>query len=192
MLLQGGLEQCGKGRDMEKENVDPAPKVKHPRLPRAKKVCTCMDVASMCFGEDRTRLPSYHAPYAEFFYVVCALCCSLALQVGISPLIHSHPPDAEEDAELEQCTQIPITRARVGLKRLMKHGRMNASADVGETTPQRRCKSMKVPTLDCPRSDAMLQTPMPESVEGSDFGPPPPDTTPFHQRRWINFQPFPP
>ena len=76
--MQGGLEQCGKGRDMEKENVDPAPKVKHPRLPRAKKVCTIVDVLSLCFGEDRTRLPSYHAPYAVIFFVVCALCCSLA------------------------------------------------------------------------------------------------------------------
>lgn len=34
---------------MEKENVDPAPKAKHPRLPRAKKVCTIADVLSMCF-----------------------------------------------------------------------------------------------------------------------------------------------
>lgn len=51
--VQGGLEECGKGLDLEKENVDPATRVKHPRLPRAKKVCTIVDVFSISSGADR-------------------------------------------------------------------------------------------------------------------------------------------
>lgn len=51
---------------------------------------------------------------------------------------------------------------------------------------------MKVPTLDCTLADATLQTPMPESEPGSEFEPPPPDSSPFRQRKWILFQPCPP
>lgn len=38
--LQGGLDACVIGQDTGKENVDPTPVPKHPRMPRAKKVST--------------------------------------------------------------------------------------------------------------------------------------------------------
>ena len=106
------------------------------------------------------------------------------MQVVVSPLHQSHAAEAAEDftedADLAQCTQIPITHARKGSKRLRKHKDLKASADGGETTPipQSRSKSKKVLTADCGLADPTLQTPMPESEAGSEFGPPPPDTTP--------------
>lgn len=119
------------------------------------------------------------------FWRHCALCCSLAVQVVVSPLLHSHGPDAAEDADLEQCTQIPITQARKGLSRLKKHEQLKANAEGGENTPspQRRAKSMKVPALNCGLMDPLMQTPMPEMEAGSEFGPPPPSTTPLHLRK---------
>ena len=38
--LQGGLDACEIGQDVGKENVDPAPPPKHPRMARVKKVST--------------------------------------------------------------------------------------------------------------------------------------------------------
>ena len=139
----------------------------------------------------RTLLPIHHAPYAKSGRH-CALPVSLAVQVVVSPLIHGHPPVAAEDADLEQCTQIPITQARKGLSRLKKHEHLKANAEGGDTTPspQGRKRSMKLPTLIQGLMDPQMQTPMPKSQAASEFGPPPLDSTPHNQRKWIRFQPI--
>ena len=177
--VQGVVEQCGISRDTGKENVDPTPSRHHPRVPRAQKVCTLVDVLRMCGGAGRPRLTGYCAPNTEFV-CVCAFCCTLAPQLVVGPLQQSHAAFAAEDDDLAQCTQIPTEHARKGPKRVRKHEHLNASAEGEKTTskPQRSSKSKKVLGL----ADQMLQTPMPASEAASDFGPPPPDTTPGPQR----------
>ena len=102
----------------------------------------------------------------------------------VSPLHQSHAAEAAEDFTdadvLAQCTQTPTTRVRKGSKRLRKHEHLITFADGGNSTPipQTRSQSKKVQTADCGLADPNLQTPMPESEAGSEFGPPPPDTTP--------------
>ena len=177
--VQGVVEQCGIGRDTGKENVDPTPSRHHPRVPRAQKVCTLVDVFRMYECAGRTCLTGYCAPNTEFL-AVYALCSSLAPQLAVGPLHQSHAADAAEDDEFAQCTQIPTEHARKRPKRIRKHEHLNASAEGGKTTskPQRSSKSKQVLGL----ADPMLQTPMPASEAASDFGPPPPDTTPGPQR----------
>ena len=57
--LQGGLEACVIGQEGGKENVDPAPKPKPPRTPRAKKVSTVFVEGRRCVGADRVRLHNF-------------------------------------------------------------------------------------------------------------------------------------
>ena len=108
--------------------------------------------------------------------------------VLVSPLHQSHAAgaaeDFTEDAILAQCTQIPTTQVSKGSKRLRKHEHLITFADGGNSTPIPRTtsQSKKVQTADCGLADPSLQTPMPESEAGSEFGPPPPDTTPGHRR----------
>ena len=102
------------------------------------------------------------------------------VQVVVPPLLQVHAMDASEDVDVAQCTQIPVTNASTGFKRLRKGRLSKALADVGETTPipQRRSRSRKVSTADEGLKGMMLQTPMPESDAPNELGPPPPDSTP--------------
>lgn len=72
--LQGGLRTCGIGQEGGKENVDPAPKGKPPRTPRAKKVCTVFVNKSGSVGADRFRLPNFDAQRPSG--IGCALLCA--------------------------------------------------------------------------------------------------------------------
>lgn len=59
--LQGGLHACVIGQEVGKENVDPAPKGKPPRTPRAKKVSTVFVNRIGCVGSDRFMLHNFDA-----------------------------------------------------------------------------------------------------------------------------------
>lgn len=104
----------------------------------------------------------------------------------LGPLLQVHEGDAAEAVDVAHCTQPPLTIAKPGLKRRMKEQHRESFAAVEETTPKprRSSRSKKVATMDCRLQDPspMLQTPMPESGVGNEFGPPPPDSTPARQR----------
>ena len=103
-----------------------------------------------------------------------------AVQVVVPPLLQVHTTDAAEDVDVAQCTQIPMTNASTGFKRLRKERLSKVGADGGETTPkpQRRTSSRKVATAEYGLADMTFQTPMPESDAPNELGPPPPDSTP--------------
>ena len=108
------------------------------------------------------------------------------MQVAPSPLLQVHVADASQDVDLAQCTHTPFTQARTSFKRVRKERQGKAVAGVGETTPRplRTSVSTKQATLECGLMDltTMLQTPMPHSDVGNEFGPPPPESTPARQR----------
>lgn len=107
-----------------------------------------------------------------------------AVQVVGTQLHQSLAAEAAADVDVAHCTQIPFTQERTGLKRLRKQVQLKEFAEGGETTPkpQRRSKAKNLLTAEGGLADPMLQTPMPEIEAGSEFGPPPPDTTPGPQR----------
>ena len=84
-----------------------------------------------------------------------------------------------EDEDVFHCTQIPNTRSKATLKRTRKQEQAKACGKGGDTPPRtpRISRSRKGATA-CELDLLTLQTPMPESEAGSEFGPPPPDTTP--------------
>ena len=96
------------------------------------------------------------------------------------PLLKVHAADAGADVEVAHCTQIPITNASTGLKRMRRERQSKALAAATESTPkpQRRSRPKQVTAADCGLADMTLQTPMPESGAPNELGPPPPDSTP--------------
>lgn len=100
-----------------------------------------------------------------------------AVQVVVPPLRQV----LAADVDVAHCTQIPVTNAPTGLKRMRKERRSKALASGGgETTPkpQRPSRSRKVTSAECGLADMTLQTPMPASDAPNELGPPPPDSTP--------------
>lgn len=96
----------------------------------------------------------------------------------------------EMDAVLEDgvlnCTQPTSTHAPAGLKRPRLDRRCKASAKRGASTaiPQTTSTLKKVTTFvgGLAKETPMMQTPMPASPVGNEFGPPPPDSTPARHR----------
>ena len=129
-------------------------------------------------------LPNYDASDTEMCLSSLRRGWGLALQVVATPFLQGHAVDQAEDFDVAHCTQIPITRAHSGSKRLRKQGHQKATAKWVETTPKpaTRSTTKKLATAECVFADLTLQTPMPESEAGNEFGPPPPDTTPAFQR----------
>ena len=105
-------------------------------------------------------------------------------QVIVSPLLPGLVLDAVEAVEVAHCTQIPVTNAVTSLKRLRKQGQCSASVEGVETTPKPRTRSRSkmVETAGCSLAELTLQTPMPASMAGNEFSPPPPITTPTPHR----------
>lgn len=103
-----------------------------------------------------------------------------AVQVVQPPLLQVHAAVMAADVNLVQCTQIPLTDASTGLKRMRKERQCQELADSEETTPKphTRSKSKKMTTAECGLVHMTLQTPMPESDAPNELGPPPPDSTP--------------
>ena len=98
------------------------------------------------------------------------------------PRLPRRPKMKKVNAEVEEvahCTQIPNMRSRAALKRTRKQEQGKACGEGGDTTPRtpRICRLQNVATT-IEMNLFTLQTPMPESEAGSEFGPPPPDTTP--------------
>lgn len=118
-------------------------------------------------------LPNCNSLLGLMCLIFFAVCCCLSLQA-----------DQAEDFDVAHCTQIPLTRALSGSKRPRKQGQLKASAEWVETTPKpaTRSETKKLAMAECVFADLTLQTPMPVSEAGNDFGPPPPDTTPLPQR----------
>lgn len=83
------------------------------------------------------------------------------------------------------CTQIPPALAKGGSKRLRKTLQTKAAAEGGEPTPNtpRISTSKKAAQAKCCLKDLPQQTPMPVLDPGSEFGPPPPVTTPTPHRK---------
>ena len=109
---------------------------------------------------------------------------SLVLQVGVPPLHQVQATDASEGFDVAHCTQIPVTHARTIYKRLRKERQCKALAYGGETppNPHRSSRSKKLTTSVDGFADQTLQTPMLESDAPSEFGPPPPDSSPAPER----------
>ena len=111
--------------------------------------------------------------------------CGLwAVQVLGTQLHQSHSAEAADYLDVAHCTPIPFTQERTGLKRLRKQVQLKEFAMCGESLPkpQRTSKAKKLITAEGGLADPPLQTLMPESEAGNEFGPPPPDTTPGPQR----------
>ena len=110
----------------------------------------------------------------------------MPLQVVVPPLLQQHVAFASLEVDVAQCTQPPFPHAPTGLKHVRKERQCKGLAERGgsRAIPQRTCRSKKVTTLDngLPDLAPMLQTPMPGSDVGNDYGPPPPDSTPVRQR----------
>ena len=161
--LQGGICQ-----EIGKENVPDTPQPKHPRMPKPKKASTVVVVLSRCVGADRSRLPISHYPNTE-------LCGLWVVQVVVPQLQQSHAAEAADNVEVLHCTQIPFAKESTGLKRPRKQGQLKELAEAGETTPQprRRSKAKSLLTAEGGQAALTLQTPMPVSEAGSEFGPPP-------------------
>lgn len=111
-------------------------------------------------------------------------CVLWAVQVEGTQLHQNLASEAAADVNVTHCTQIPFTQDQPGLKRLRKQVQLKDVALGGTPTPkpQRRSKAKKLLTADGGLADLTLQTPMPETGVGSEFGPPPPDSTPVPQR----------
>ena len=90
-----------------------------------------------------------------------------------------------------RCTHIPPAPAKGGSKRLRKTVQGKAAAEAGEPTPNTPLisTSKKAAEARCCLKDLPQQTPMPQSDPGSEFGPPPPETTPTpHRKPFMNYQ----
>ena len=91
---------------------------------------------------------------------------------------------ATQEVDPTHCSQIPIAQSMCTLKRTRKQGQGLTEAPVVGTTPRtpRISRSKKVAEAAGELSGRMLQTPMPSSPGGNEFGPPPPTSTPAPQR----------
>lgn len=82
-----------------------------------------------------------------------------------------------EAFDVAHCTQPPFTQTKAGLKRLKKGWQGSDCAEGGATTPKplRSLRSKKLCSAECGAAELspMLQTPMPWSEVGNEFGPPP-------------------
>lgn len=100
---------------------------------------------------------------------------------GAKPTLPRRPrakKGAAEDLDPTHCTQIP------SLKRTLKRAQRQPCAEGVETqqrTP-RTARSKKEVTAAVEVVDFLVQTPMPGTRDGNDFGPPPPESTPAPQR----------
>ena len=95
------------------------------------------------------------------------------------PLLQEQLADVVEVVNDVTCTQIPPAISKGALKRARKPV-PSLATDGGGTAPKtpRRSASKMVAMASSGMADLRDQTPMPQSDQESEFGPPPPDTTP--------------